>query len=125
MAYYDQMPRFQTSTRSTQVHFTTVLHPQSHRGFLSVTAVVSVHLVIVAAATILFLGKTRYTLLGNYWQSLAQIQTPEILELSSRSANATDKEVCARAKKDGLWHETFEFRRSSMEGQEGGGMVEA
>jgi hypothetical protein len=125
MAYYDQMPRFQTLTRSTQVHFTTVLHPQSHRGFLSVTAVVSVHLVIVAAATILFLGKTRYTLLGNYWQSLAQIQTPEILELSSRSANATDKEVCARAKKDGLWHETFEFRRSSMEGQEGGGMVEA
>jgi hypothetical protein len=125
MAYYDQMPRFQTLTKSTQVHFTTVLYPQSHRGFWTVAALVSVHLIIVAAVTVLFLRKTRYTLLGNYWQSLAQIQTSEILELSSKSANATDKEICARARKDGLQHETFKFPGPSMEKQEMDELVDA
>jgi hypothetical protein len=118
MAYYDQMPRFQTSTRATQVHFTTVLYPQSHLGFLTVTILVSIHLVIVAATTFLFLKKTRYTLLGNYWQSLAQIQTAEILDLSSGNVNATDKEVFARAREDGSQQKTFKFPVPSVEEHE-------
>lgn len=118
MAYYDEMPRFQTSTKATQVHFTTVLHPQSHLGFLSVAILVSVHIAIVATATFLFLRETRYTLLGNYWQSLAQIQTPEVLDLSSGSTNATDRGVCARAREEGLQNETFNFPKSSIEDRE-------
>lgn len=109
MAYYDQIPRFQTATTSTQVHFTTVLYPQSHLGFLGVTILVSVHMAIVATTTALFLKKTRHTMLGNYWQSLAQVQTPEILSLSSGSTDATDKDVCAKARGEGLQHELFKF----------------
>lgn len=67
MAYYDQMPRFETSTKATQVHFTTALYPQSHLGFLGVTVLVGVHLMIVLASTTLFLSQTQYTLLSNYW----------------------------------------------------------
>lgn len=123
MAYYDQMPRFETSTKATQVHFTTVLYPQSHLGFFGVTILVGVHLIIVVTSTILFLKQTRYTLLGNYWQSLAQIQTPEIQVLSSGSANARDKDVSAKARSEGLQHMTFKFPVPSAENQERGRLV--
>lgn len=127
MAYYHQMPRFETSSKVTQTHFTTVLYPQSHLGFLAVTVLVCVHLMIVVASTILFLRQTQYTLLGNYWQSLAQIQTPEILALSSGSANATDSEVRSRARREGLQHVTFNFPVPSplREGPERGRLLEA
>ena len=93
MAYYDQKPQFEQTANTTQVYFATVLFPQSWLGFWSVMIVLAVHLGLVAVITLGFTLRSKHTLLGNYWQTVAQIIGPETQDLLADSRMATDKEV--------------------------------
>lgn len=93
MAYYDQMPQFSKSRDSSQTFFTTVLFPQSHLGFWLVIIVLAAHITLVALITIGFYVCSKHTLLGNHWQTIAQLQGPETDDLLARTRMATDSDV--------------------------------
>lgn len=93
MAYYDQMPQFAKSSNSSQVFFTTVLFPQSHLGFWLVVIVLAAHITLVALITVGFYMCSKSTLLGNHWQTIAQLQGPETEDLLTRTRMATDSDV--------------------------------
>lgn len=93
MAYYDQMPRFTTSADTTQTFFVTVLLPQSRLGLVTVCAILLIHNVVVAAIVIAFAVQTQHTLLGNFWQAVAQLETPQTSMVREKALIASDREV--------------------------------
>jgi hypothetical protein len=93
MAYYDQMPQYAKTADSTQTYFVTVLFPQSHRGFWAVVIVLGLHVAIVSLIILGFALRSEHTLLGNHWQTIAQLQGPETDDLIARTRMATDSEV--------------------------------
>jgi hypothetical protein len=93
MAYYDQMPQFAKSSKTSQVFFTTVLFPRSHFGFWLVAIALAAHIALVALIAAGFTVFSQHTFLGNYWQSIAQLQGPETEDLLARTRTATDSDV--------------------------------
>lgn len=101
MAYYDQLPQSMTMTNAEQVYFVSVLYPQAVAGYAAVVVVALVHLILVAAIVLLFLKKTRLTLLGNCWVSIPQLLAPETEDLLRGSTFTTDEEVKRYHKRQG------------------------
>ena len=95
LAYYDQMPQFQTSDNVTQIFFTTVLYPQSFAGFWTIVVILVSHLILVWTITLAFARFSKYTLLGNYWQSIAQLWSPSTEDIIVNGSMTTDREVRA------------------------------
>lgn len=93
IAYYNQMPYFETLAESQEVAFQTVLYPQSQRGFWAVLVVVSVQWMLVIAVTTSFMKSKRHTTLGNHWQAVSQVMSAETEMLIKDSTRATDREV--------------------------------
>lgn len=101
MAYYDQSAQFQTSDQVSQVYFETVLFPQQSRGFTALAVVLFLHLIIVVAIVVMFRRLTRYTMIGNAWQNVAQIVTFMTEELLNGSTLAKDSSVSRRLRQEG------------------------
>ena len=93
MAYYDQMPQYAKTAASTQTYFATVLFPQSRLGFWAVVVVLGVHVATVGVIALGFVLCSENTLLGNHWQTIAQLQGPETQDLITRTRMVTDGEV--------------------------------
>lgn len=93
MHSYDQFPRFEKFANSTQVYFTTVLYPQSRFGFWIVMIVLATHTGLIGLIALGFAVFSRHTLLGNHWQSIAQLYGPETQILILNSRESTDKET--------------------------------
>ena len=93
MAYYDQMPQFQKTSKTSQVFFTTVLFPQSHFGFWLISIALAAHITQVTLIAIGFMMYSQHTMLGNHWQTIAQLQGPETEDLLTRTRMATDSDV--------------------------------
>lgn len=93
MAYYDQMPQYQQESNATQTFFQTVLLPQRHTGFAATMCVIAVHLLLVLGVALAFVKSSRYTLLGNLWQDIAQLQSPEVHEQLLTGSLKSDAEV--------------------------------
>lgn len=93
MAYQDQMASMKQLSDVQMVLFETVLYPQSFRGFTAVVVVFALHLALVAGITIAFLVVSRHTMLGNHWQTVAHLVSPETEEIMTQSSRLTDKEV--------------------------------
>ncbi|KAJ9605346.1 hypothetical protein H2200_010003 [Cladophialophora chaetospira] len=93
MTYYDQFPQFTTRTDADQVFFLSVLYPQAVAGYVAVVIVALIHLLGVALIVVLFVKRTRLTLLGNCWSSISQLVAPETEHLLNSSAFTTDAEV--------------------------------
>ncbi|KAK5118687.1 hypothetical protein LTR85_007893 [Meristemomyces frigidus] len=104
MAYYDQMLLYQTADDVTQIFFTTVLFPQSYRGFAAVVAVLIFHHILIVAITVAFMVDSHFTALGNHWQSISQLLSSETEALIMRSSRATDKDIQRQLKAEGLDH---------------------
>ncbi|KAJ2987177.1 hypothetical protein NUW58_g4647 [Xylaria curta] len=70
-------------------------------GFISVTALLGVHLVIVAAITTLYVSQVRYSRLSNTWHAISQLMGNELEDVLSHADNAKDKSICKALKRDG------------------------
>ena len=101
MAYYDQSAQFQTSDQVKQIYFETVLFPHYSRGFAAVVGVVCLQLAVVLVIVVMFWGHTHFTLIGNAWQSVAQIVTPLTKELLDDSTLAKDSKIVQQMKREG------------------------
>jgi hypothetical protein len=107
MAYYDQLPRFQTMSQTSQVFFTTVLFPQSHQGLFVVAGILLVHNILVVLVVCGFLSYSRHTLLGNHWQAVKQLCTPQTNNILLKSSISKDREIVLFLKDEGRDHENF------------------
>lgn len=104
MAYYDQIPGFQTTDNVTQVFFENVLFPQSHLGYAAVVAVTTVHLVLVSLVIAAFVAYLQYTTLGQHWQPISQVISLLTETVILESSDATDKQVIERLRTEGREH---------------------
>ena len=120
MAYYDQMPGFARSSETSQVFFTTVLFPRSHLGFWLVAIALAAHIGLVALIALGFVIYSQHTLLGNHWQSIAQLQGPETEDLLVRTRMATDSDVKRALKVAG--YEDVRVGIRSLEDERGVGL---
>lgn len=102
-SYFQEMPQFETTTNATQVFFNDFFYPQSWRGYVSVLVVVILHVSLVGATVVIFSKRSRYTLLGNYWQGIAQMFSSDFNNLLVDSSMAVDKEVKKRLKAEGRY----------------------
>ncbi|KUJ13429.1 uncharacterized protein LY89DRAFT_754172 [Mollisia scopiformis] len=101
MAYYDQIAQFQTSDQVSQVYFETVLFPQHSRGFAALVIVLCLHVFIVVTAAVMFRRLTHYTMIGNAWQSVAQVVTPMTQGLLIDNTLAKDSSVSRQLRQEG------------------------
>ncbi|KAF2133450.1 hypothetical protein P153DRAFT_381879 [Dothidotthia symphoricarpi CBS 119687] len=107
MAYYDFFPQFEVTGRSTHTASSTVVVPMQWVGFIVIMVLLAIHFILILAATILFLTKTKHSLLGNAWQAFAQIASKDVDHTIQYAANTTDNEVQQFLKKNG--HDKTEF----------------
>lgn len=76
-AYYGQFPAFDYVPEGgvRQVYFRPVLVPVQARGFSAVVWVLTAHTALVSAIMVIYTRKTRVSLLGEAWASVAQVQS--------------------------------------------------
>ncbi|KAI1739513.1 hypothetical protein F4680DRAFT_466358 [Xylaria scruposa] len=70
-------------------------------GFISVTTLLGVHLLVVAAITALYISQVRYSRLSNTWHAISQLMGEELDDVLHQSNNAKDKSISRALKCDG------------------------
>ena len=102
MAYYDQLGQFDNRAPTSQTQFVIANTPQRYRGFVAVATVLVVHLILLGIIVTMFLNGTRYSMLGNSWQSVSQVVTPETEAYLAIASMKVDDEVKSKMKDDGV-----------------------
>ena len=102
MAYYDQLGQFDNRAPISQTQFVTANTPQRYRGFVAVTTVLLVHLILLGIIVTMFLNGTRYSMLGNSWQSVSQAVTSETEGYLAIASMKVDDEVKSKMKEDSV-----------------------
>ncbi|KAK8067746.1 hypothetical protein PG996_006858 [Apiospora saccharicola] len=67
--------------------------PKRYSGLLIVASLIAAHVALTGATIAMFLLRTRATLLGNAWQSVAQVVSDRTLKVLWRVDSLNDKEV--------------------------------
>lgn len=101
MAYYDWLPTFDYTGNATVTSMVPCQKPQHCTGFILVMANLFVHLVFVAVSSFLFFTRTRYSLLGNCWQAIAQIKAPGTGIYLDNATMLDDKKVKQEIDREG------------------------
>jgi hypothetical protein len=71
--YYSQLPAFDRLETVDVSFFSNVLYPRNSLGFILLLWALVAHHIIVATIVVLFVSKTRLTLLGNAWSAFSQM----------------------------------------------------
>ncbi|CAO2647788.1 Nn.00g087100.m01.CDS01 [Neocucurbitaria sp. VM-36] len=87
--YYGQQAAFDRLDNAIVSFFDDVLYPRDYIGFTTLMWVLVAHFFIMATLIVLFVTKTRLTLLGNAWSAFAQVA--ESHEAKEYVANASLK----------------------------------
>ncbi|PHH82498.1 hypothetical protein CDD83_3248 [Cordyceps sp. RAO-2017] len=85
VAYYGRS--YAADTAATAVFAATASVPARWTGFVAAAALVAIHLLLVAAAAALFLCLTRRSRVGDAWQAVAQVVSPDTLPLLERAGS--------------------------------------
>ena len=102
VAYYDQLGQFDNKAPISQTQVVTANAPQRYRGFVAVATVLLVHLILLGIIVTMFLNGTRYTMLGNSWQSVSQAVTSETEAYLAIASMKVDDEVKSKMEDDGV-----------------------
>ena len=94
-AYFDELPRFTVGSPATYMNSLIVQVPARWVGFVIVLAMTAIHLLLVTGTTVWYLCSTRFTMLGNSWQAVAQITSDETMPLLVQATDMKDREVMA------------------------------
>jgi hypothetical protein len=77
MIFYDLLPYFTQEQSAVTVNVKQVLVPSRWRGLIIIMAGVILHLFLTLATLIIFIVSTKSSMLGNAWQAVSQIISPE------------------------------------------------
>lgn len=116
LAYYDQMPQYDVPSDAEESFFITKLFPQSRAGFWTVIVLLAIHMTLVLCVAIAFGRYSKHTLLGNYWQSVAQLFC-EDTEGILCSSTSTDNQIRAQLRSVNAGE-----RRVTLDGDTQGGV---
>ncbi|KAF3801982.1 hypothetical protein GCG54_00015205 [Colletotrichum gloeosporioides] len=93
MAYYENSPYFNHESMAVMTTSSEKLIPTQWTGFIVVAVTITAHLILLTIITVLFLGWTKASWLGNVWASLSQVVSSETEDLIDRSTDKNDEAV--------------------------------
>lgn len=103
--YYGQQPAFDRLDNVTVSFFENVLYPQDHLGLTILMWLLAAHIAVIAVLLVLFVQKTRLTLVGNAWPAFAQIAaSQDVMENMADASGKTDSEILEDFKSAGKGH---------------------
>lgn len=91
--YYIGLPAVDFGGNSTMMYSRLVSIPHKWLGFGIVTGIVIANMSIVASITWLYLKKTRFSIYGDVWHTIAQIISPDTRYLIEKATSSTDRQV--------------------------------
>jgi hypothetical protein len=104
--YYSQQAAFDRIDNVIVSFFENVLYPRDYLGFVLLLWVLTAHFIVMTILVVMFVRKTRSTLLGNAWSALAQIiKSQELKEHLIGASEKSDSEILKdlkEAQKSGL-----------------------
>lgn len=104
--YYSQQAAFDRIDNVKVSFFENVLYPRDYLGFVLLLWVLTAHFIVLTILVVMFVRKTRSTLLGNAWSALAQIiESQEVKEHLIGASEKSDSEILKdlkEAQKSGL-----------------------
>ncbi|KAM7219643.1 hypothetical protein V8F06_005024 [Rhypophila decipiens] len=102
MAYYDRLPEFNVKREASIASFRQALVPVGVNGLVFVVAIIIIQNVAVALIVVLFLRRTRLSLVGNLSQGFGQLVASDVSRMALRTTVASDKEVLSQLEKEGV-----------------------
>ncbi|KAK8109285.1 hypothetical protein PG984_015086 [Apiospora sp. TS-2023a] len=93
MQYFDSSFKWQCGSSAFYIIAEDVSIPVASRGLIAVIALVTSHLAVLGFTILLFLRRTDVSLLGNAWQSVAQVLSDDTLSILDQAGDLRDKEV--------------------------------
>lgn len=91
--YYRALPGFDFGTNSSIVYAKTVSIPDSWIGLTGVIVILLVNMTCVVVISWLFLHRTRHSIYGDIWHTIAQIVSPDTRHLIDRATRSADDDV--------------------------------
>ncbi|KAH7000729.1 hypothetical protein EDB80DRAFT_649946 [Ilyonectria destructans] len=85
MVYYDYNTFFSSTDKATVTRFVYVQTPQSTRGYITVMATMAINVLLFLVLYIWHRG-TRFSFIGNVWQSIAQVSESRVTQQILREA---------------------------------------
>ncbi|KAF4948023.1 hypothetical protein FGADI_10018 [Fusarium gaditjirri] len=112
MSYYDLLPDYDLRYPATMIRSVEKLMPARWVGLSTVLALVGLHFALVLTTMALFAILTSASALGNAWQAVAQLVSPQTEEIIKLADSLTDKEVKKRAKTTGSDRQVYSMSKS-------------
>jgi hypothetical protein len=101
--YYSQLPAFDKHVEVTTSFFTTVLFPQGQTGLIILAWIFTAHTVIVGFLVVVFVTRTRLTLLGSDWSAFSQMaESAELMGVVDGARQMPDKVFLEGLKSTGM-----------------------
>lgn len=109
MLYYDWLPIFEPTHEVTTINAQNVVVPQQWTGFIIAIAILIMHFILTALTLLLFAKRTQSSLLGNAWQAVSQLVSPETQDIirAAGSEGMKDRQVEALARSAGRNREVY------------------
>jgi hypothetical protein len=109
MLYYDWLPNYKPTHEVTTINAKEVLIPEQWTGLIVVLFIIIVHFIVTAATMYLFAQRTTSSLLGNAWQAVSQMVSPETQDVirAAGGEGMKDKEVAEMVKAAGRNNEAY------------------
>ncbi|KAF2026620.1 hypothetical protein EK21DRAFT_115674 [Setomelanomma holmii] len=101
IAYYDRIVMFDTAAPSTRVSLVQVTRPLGWTGYIMVTSVLVVHLILVMLVTLAFRRAGKLSRIGNAWSSVSQLFGPATADWIRDTGAVDDKTVKKWLKMEG------------------------
>ncbi|KAL6922274.1 hypothetical protein ACHAPO_010109 [Fusarium lateritium] len=119
MLYYDWLPNYKPTHQVTTVNAKDVLIPGQWTGLVVVLAIIIVHFIVTAATMYLFAQRTTSSLLGNAWQAVSQMVSPETQDVirAAGGEGMKDKEVAQLVKAAGRVDEAYVVSNGGANGR--------
>ncbi|KAK7960343.1 hypothetical protein PG988_011557 [Apiospora saccharicola] len=93
MQYFDSSFKWEFGSSATYIIAGDVSIQIASRGLIAIMALVTSHLAVLGFTVSLFLRRTEVSLLGNAWQSVAQVLSDDTLSIPDQAGDLSDKEV--------------------------------
>lgn len=88
-----RLPLFNLAADATSTTFQQALHPHQFKGLIAVGALLCIHFLLLVILTVVFLAKTKLSLLHQTWQSIAQVAIDMDGETILHASSAADRTV--------------------------------
>ncbi|KAM0430153.1 hypothetical protein ACHAPT_006161 [Fusarium lateritium] len=117
MIYYDSLNDFNVSGPVMTVYSTETLIPARWTGLILTITLTVVHFSVLLIAVVLFVLQTSGSVLGETWQVVAQMVSPQTREVLEMADSVRDKDVKEWAKAAGQEGRVYHMAQSNTSGR--------